>query len=430
MNRTVIITILFVLIYTHLLRAEELALTSEEAVSIALRDNRDILLKAEEVKKAKYKINESLAGLLPTASVAGTYSQKRELYSKDFTSYTSQAGAKLNLYQGGEVVNTIGYNRQGLGVAEALLDKAKMETVFNVKKTFYTLLLASDFANLNKDMLENTQAHLEAAQARYRKGEAAKEEILKMEASLTSVKQAYDASLNQVESSRLLLNNLLYLDKELKIIPNGAFAYTPEDIAYDEAFLNSMKNRPEIREYESRQEQAKRNIEITRAATRPTIYASWDYYSNSQTSLGVAGVSLGTTKSWNDYNVAGINVSWPIFDGFAAKQKVEQAVVDLKEAKLSREKLSKDITMEVKSAYISFKDAVGKLSALDYDVAVYNDNLATVKEKYRQGIASSLDLNDADLKYGIAVFNRNQGIYDYIVAKTNLDKAQGGIDDF
>lgn len=420
MNRIIIFTILSVLISSPILGAEEISLTPDEAIAIALRDNRDILLKSEDIKKAKYKINEAWTGVLPTANLTGGYSRTQGYYAKDYTSYTSQAGAKLILYQGGKVINTIQYDQHGLSVAEAVLDKTKLEIVFDVKKAFYALLLATDFANLNKNILENTKGHIEAMQARYGKGEVSEQDILKIEASLSSVEQAYEASINQIESSHALLNNLLYLDKDVKIVPHTIFAYTPEDIAYDKAFLNAMKNRPEIRQYEAQEEQAKKAIEIAKADTRPAIYASWDYYSLSRT-------GAGTTKNWNDYNAVGVNVSWPIFDGFAAKQRVDQAIVDLKEAQLAREKLVKDIALELKNAYVSFKDAVGKLQAVESDVTVYNDNLSSVKEKYQQGIASSLDLSDANLKYDIAMFNKNQAIYDYIVSKSNFDKASGGV---
>jgi hypothetical protein len=46
--------------------AEEITLTFSEAVAIGLRDNRSILLKAQDVEKAKLKIAEAEGGLFPS----------------------------------------------------------------------------------------------------------------------------------------------------------------------------------------------------------------------------------------------------------------------------------------------------------------------------------------------------------------------------
>jgi hypothetical protein len=40
-----------------------------------------------------------------------------------------------------------------------------------------------------------------------------------------------------------------------------------------------------------------------------------------------------------------------------------------------------------------------------------------------------LDKNDAQLKYEISVFNQQQAVYDYIIAKFNFDLATGGFNE-
>jgi outer membrane protein TolC len=122
----------------------------------------------------------------------------------------------------------------------------------------------------------------------------------------------------------------------------------------------------------------------------------------------------------------GITFSWPVFDGWAAKSKIEQSIVDLKEADIMRQKAAGDIALEFKNAYIGLKNAIVKIDSTESDLKVYNDNMASVKEKFKQGIASSLDLDDAILKYSVSKFNKDNAVYDYVIAKSSLDKAMGG----
>ena len=419
MKRKVLLLIVFTLICPGVLWAEEISLTLDEAISLALRDNRDVLLKVEDVKKAKEKIAEAGAGILPTLNFTGGWTDTRGSLSKDLSQTTTQATLKQYLYKGGKTVNTIQQDKYKLQVSEALLDKTKIETSLNVKKAFYTLLLTSEFYNLNKGILANTKQHLDTLGARYQNGQASKSDILRVQESLSSVEQVSESSLNQVESAQVLLKNLLYLDEEVKIIPNAQFVYEPIDIAYDEAFLKAVETRPEIRQYSAQEQVDKRSIEIAAADNRPSIYASWDYYSRSH-------VSATTTRDWNDYNVIGLTFSWPIFDGWATKAKVEQAIIDLKETQLLKEKTIRDVASELKNAYLDLKTAIAKIKSIQVQVDLYKDTLSVTEEKYKAGLLSLLDLNDASLGYEVSLFNQRQAIFDYILAKARFEKAMGG----
>jgi outer membrane protein TolC len=243
--------------------------------------------------------------------------------------------------------------------------------------------------------------------------------VLQIKSSLDSVKQAYENALNQIESSAAFLNNYLYLDNDVSVIPEGEFSYTEEELIFDQALLHSLNNRPEVKQYEAQYKAAEKAVGMAKADNRPSVYASWDYYHRSN-------VATGTSKNWNDNNIIGITFSWPVFDGWAAKSKIEQSIVDLKEADIMRQKAAGDIALEFKNAYIGLKNAIVKIDSTESDLKVYNDNMASVKEKFKQGITSSLDLDDAVLKYSVSKFNKDNAVYDYVIAKSSLDKAMGG----
>jgi len=420
MKRLICFIIFFACFFCRTALAEEISLTIDEAINMALRDNRDILLKAEDVNKSKAKIREAKAGLYPSLTLTGTWSRNNGYYSKDFSSFNYQVGAKQYLYKGGETVNTIKYNEHLLDANKAILDKTKLETVLNVKKSFYTLLLSNQYAEVNKAILKNTKFHLEYLGARYEKGLASESEILRVKSSLENVKQAYENSLNQGESSRALLNNYLYLDKDVEIIPEGELSYTEEEIVFDQGLLYALGKRPEIKQYDSQIKASEKAVDVAKSDNRLSVYASWDYYNRTHS-------AAGTGKNQNDNNIIGVTFSWPVFDGWAAKSKIEQAVVDLKEARILREKAAGDIALDFKNAYIGLKNAIVKIDATESDLRVYNDNLKSAKEKFKQGIVSSLDLDDAILKHSISGFNRDSAVYDYIVSKSSLDKAMGGV---
>jgi outer membrane protein TolC len=328
MRRSIfVIFVMLGFLYPSVIIAEEVRLSLDEAIAIALRDNRDILLKAEELKKAKTKIAEAKASLLPTLNFIGSWTDTRGSYSKDIAQTSTQTTLKQVLYKGGRIINTIKFNEYEVSIAESILDKAKLDVLLNVKKAFYTLLLTREFVDLNKSMMDNMLEHLQSMKERYKSGQASESDVLSIESSLSNVGQACESSLNQVESAQGLLNNVLYLEKSVKITPEANLDYDKREVAFDEAFLKAMRNRPEIKQYEAQRQANLKTIEIAKSDTRPNIYASWDYYSRSHT-IGTTG---SLSKNSNDNNIIGLVFSWPIFDGWAAKAKVEQAIVDLKE---------------------------------------------------------------------------------------------------
>ena len=399
--------------------AEEISLTLDEALNLALRQNRDILLKSEDVNKAKQDIKEARASLYPSVDLTSAWSRNNGYYSKDFSAFNYQIGAKYYLYKGGETINTIKYTEHLLDADQAILDKTQLDTVLNVKKAFYTLLLSTEYAALNRDILKNTKGHLDFIEARYKKGLASGSDVLQIKSSLDSVRQAYENALNQIGSSHALLNNYLYLDKDVSVTAAGKLSYTEEELIFDQALLYALNKRPEVRQYEAEFKAAEKAVDVAKADSRPSVYASWDYYSRDH-------AALGTARNWGDNNIMGITFSWPIFDGWAAKSKIEQSIVDLKEADILRQKAAGDIALEFKNAYISLKNAIAKIDSMESDLKVYNDNMTGVKEKFKQGITSSLDLDDAVLKHSISMFNMDSAVYDYVIAKSSLDKAMGG----
>jgi len=420
MKRLILFLFIFFFLFSPVLSAEEISLSLEEAVAIALRDNREVLLKTEDLRKAKEKIAEARAGLFPTLSFTGTLTDTRGLYTKDLDQSTTQTTLKQYLYKGGRTANSIRQSKYKEEVSAALLDRTKSEVIWNVKKAFYTLILAQELCELNKAMVDNGNQHLELIRERYKNGQAAESDVLNAEASLNSVRQAHKESLSQVEASLALLNSLLYLADDTRIRPATELNYQPQEVAYDAAFLKAIKERSEIKQYEAQAQADKKAIEIAKADTRPSVYASWDYYSRSH-------ISASTSRNWNDYNVMGLTFSWPVFDGWLTKSKVEQAIIDLKQTQLLKEKTIKDIARELKVAYLYLGDAIAEIESAETDLKVYADNISAARQKYNQGIVSLLDLNDADLKYAVSLFNRKQAVYDYIIAKSDFDRATGGL---
>ncbi len=399
---------------------EKIVLRLDEAITIALRDNRDILLDEEKLSQAKLNIEESRAAFLPEATLGGTAADTRGLYRKDVISYSFTAGLKQYIYKGGKSRNTLKESRYKKEAQEALLEKTRAQTLLKVKEAFYTLLLAKDFSRLNNEIRQFRQGYLDFVRERYAKGELPEGELKKAEYRLSEADSLYEASRDQEELAGELFKSILYIEPNSRLDIEGGFEYQPRELAIDAAILEALGQRPEIRQYEAQMNVDKAGIEIAKADNRPSIYGSFDYTSRSTTSL-----SFSPGKGWQDYNVAGFTMSWPIFDGWLTKAKVEQAVSTLKQDEILKDKLKIGIVLEVKEAYLALKSAISRLKPALMDMDVYQDNLKTIEAKYQEGITSALDLNEARLALEVSEFNHKEALYDSLISKARLDRATG-----
>lgn len=423
MKRLTTFLILIIFLNPAVVLAQDVELTLEDAIAIALRDNRDMLLSAQEAEKAKYKISESRGALFPSLSLNMSEDVTQRIRPKPYKSTYIQAELKLMVFDGMKTFNSVKRDEYALDAKKALLDKTRLETALSVKTAFSTLVLARDFAGLDKKILDNLGAHLVMLEERYKSGQASESDIFGAKASVAAAKKNFEESVNQAEANMALLRNLLYLDESVTVFPNSEFIYEPGELAYDKALLAALEKRPEIRQYEAEVKANKKSVSIAKAGYLPTIYGTWDSYSGDKF-LTSTGGSLG---KWTNYNVYGVSLSWPIFDGFATRARIEQAAADLKGAQLLKEKSVKDIALELKSAYLSLKDAIARIEAAESDIRLFKDNFFVSEVKFKEGMLSRLDLDDAGLKYDIALFNKEQALYDYIIARAGFDKATGGV---
>lgn len=425
--RVFLLTLLLTIniVFSRTGHAEEIVLTLEEALLIGLRQNYDVLLKEKQIRMAKEKIEQAKGALLPSLGAYFNIIHNRQLYSKNYTQANASLNAKQVLYSGGRIINTIKLTENNFEIAQAILDQTKKQTIYNIAKAFYSLLLTEELIRLNKDILENTQEHLKTLELRYQNGQASELEVLKIKDSLKKIEEALKLSLNQAISGQEFLKNLLNLDNQIRLKAQGKFEYpAQQEIALDQALLTALSQRPEIKQYEAQIKSAEKKAKIAKGENQPTIFAAWDYYARSHSS-GVSGVN----KNPNDYQTLGLTLSWPVFDGWQTKNRIQEALLEIQQSQIAKEKLLKDIKLELQNAYLKLKNALEQIKTKETESETYAANLKSIQEKYAQGIASHLDLADAQLQNNIASFNKIEAIYQYLVAKLDFEKATGGINE-
>jgi outer membrane protein TolC len=129
-----------------------------------------------------------------------------------------------------------------------------------------------------------------------------------------------------------------------------------------------------------------------------------------------------TNEKWYPTTVVGVQLSWPLFNGSAKIIKIQKAQIELKKARLQREKAESGLRLE-------FEQARNKLDEANdqYKNAIRNRDLAkdvyeTNLEKFKEGIATSLELTQVHNQYLKAESGYLQAVSNLLTARTQLDK--------
>ena len=336
-------------------------------IELALKNNTDLrtaVLNVDQVR-AQYAISRTKE--LPSLSGSGGVGRSGSAMGAS-TSYNVGLNTSYELDLWGRVKNT---------------NDAALQSYFATEA-------AEESMSLAKRTLSSYEETYRLAKVRYNAGVISAVDLRAQEAQIESAKSSYTAAVRAKEEARNAL--ALLISQEIpQNLPKGKPLSQQFKIQNLPAGLSStvLLNRPDIRAAEYNLRAANANIGVARAAFFPTISLTG--------ALGLVSPQLGNLfqsnrKTWS----AGANLSVPIFD-WGSNQANLEAV------KIAQQKTVVAYESAVESAFKDVSDALVARAALaaQYEAAAaqrkaYNERLRLINLRYKYGVASSLDLLDAE----------------------------------
>jgi outer membrane protein TolC len=159
-------------------------------------------------------------------------------------------------------------------------------------------------------------------------------------------------------------------------------------------------------------------IEYAKSGWLPQISASADvsYRSNSLNDIINSSNSL-----WS----IGAKASIAVFDGFATKAKVDEAKAQYNQSTLQRDDIVDQIAVDIKNACLDTKKAKTIIDTERDAVFEAKEALRLSEVRYVNGVGINLDIFDCQVALAQVEQSLAQGIYDYIMAKSQLDLTMG-----
>ena len=424
-------------LFEEIQQKEGTKITIKEAVKMALKDSYQVYSasKMKEISDEVY--NQMKSSYYPYVDFNASYNrallrskalaktddgEKMVEVSPVNNTFTAQLQANWVLWTGGKVKNTKEYGRLQSERGEYQLRHAKSMVAKEVINYCYMIIYASALVHVQENSLDIANQHLDETKARYKQGLSSNLDVMTQEVRVNNIVPLVLQARKNVELSTLYLRQILNKDPEAPIY----LTWVEDDLMIPEIpdlqklYDMAYEQRPELIVSKLAADIAEANYKVAKADHYPNLSAYGNYGYNGYT---IEGLPDNNHYYWGS-NI-GLQFSMPIFHGFSVSSQVKQKEMYYEDAKASYENLKKNVRIQVKSAWLNLEEAKKRIESTKGVVERAQENLNSKMLRYRNGLISQLELNDAISDLNDSNLTFVQAVHDAHVALSDLNYAVG-----
>ena len=438
-----------------LVSAENVQLSLEQCLEIALSDNPTVKVADMEVQRLDYSKKEVIGQLLPTIDFGANYNrtlEKQTMYmnmdgfggmggdSGDSDEGTTRArsGGDGGIKVGLDNSWSLGFQASlpliapQLGKSVTVSDtqilrsleaarQSRQNLVDQVKSAYYGLLLAQDSRIVIQESYDMARLTHETYVKQAAAGAASDYDVLRTSVAMKNIEPEIIQADIAIRQARLQLLVLMGVDSAFEFEAATKLA-DYEKTMYDEVFAleADYSNNADLRLLDIDTKLLQQQVAMKKLAFVPTLALSANY---NWTSMSNGSPVSGFR--WSPYSMVGLTLSVPLYHGGSRWNSLKAATIQANEMKWQRQNLERSIAMQTEIAIENIKLNVKQIASSSESVAEA-DRAHTIMEKsFEIGAASYLDLRDSELSLTRARLAYYQAIYNYLVAGSKLELLLG-----
>jgi outer membrane protein len=429
-------------------------LSLDECISIALRENSDILIAERRAERAGGVALSSWSTVLPTVS-ANVFNTSRFVRGEQVSEQTVQetrpdgsigfvrstvsspgfaipsysAGITANqmIYNGGASWNIIKQAKQNARATELNADATENRTAMTVKQQYYNLLKAIRTHEVQLEQVKLSSEQLRQSETMYKLGTEAKVAVLTARANWGRSRIVLITQESAIRQAKAALNTSMGRPAAAPVdvvdMIDPETASFPAPMGLDAAISAAMDRNPDIRSSSAQVRTARLGKKVATGGLLPTVTAFFNY-NRSNSELNRLFNNLGQNWSYN----YGVSFSLSILNGTRTYGAISQARADYYIAEEGLEQQRRNTILAIEQS-IAGLDAAHQIIAISRDaIEAAQESLRLEQSRYRVGTGRQLDVIDAQLRFTQARNDLIAALYDYKIAEASLDNAMGTTD--
>jgi outer membrane protein len=418
--------------------AAPLPLSLDEAVARALDLSEEVRAARTQRALAESQIVQARAGALPQVSATLGYSRTIASVFDNVRFPLPENGAgnglgnlpfgQRNIWNSALVISQPLYAGGAVSaareVAEHVRQAADLDTreveaelALQVRSAYFEIAVGDALVRIAEEARTFAEAQLQQVALFRAQGVASDFDVLRAEVDRDNLQPPIVAARNARRLAELALKQLINLPADQPIVPTTPLDPVLLDVDR-EALRVALEERSALRALDEVAAARQGAVRIAEAARLPTV--------STNATFGFQAFSTSPfTDIRRDWSV-GVQVSVPIYDGARVRGQIQQAQAELELVELQRAQTREALDIDLEASLAEFDAARAQIDARRATVGRARRALDLVELRFRNGLATQLDVSDARLLLQQAQVNEVQAFSAYVTTVARLERATGG----
>jgi outer membrane protein TolC len=437
-------------------------LTLADALDLAARQNPEIVAAKQALELTSSRLRESRGNTKPKISIQG--SGHGTLTALPTGTSTSSGGSSVTVTVSqslpGVMPEPFSVGLSPVELSEISLEEARLDLVKTEQKvvldtitSYLNVLKLQQLKDLSGGAHEKAARLLDEVESKIALGVAAQLDLLKAQNQLDQATFSLMRTEDDLCSAMRSLALVLGLPAESEFQLTDSFDVSevlqmkPDEYELEELIAIALENRIEMKKADLSHLKVKASLETTKRSMKPSVNFFANYSHQDTTSFSAsASLDLASgdaswkasldnetsTVSTPDRGLApkststvGINVSFSLWDGGIAEEKLKQAEMSLKIQEVAKERQKQAITEDVYTTSTALKQARVRLQLAENAVFEAEESFRITEARFAKGAGVATEVIDAAQSLASSESGVVEALFDYYLAQARLGKAIG-----
>ncbi len=401
--------------------------TLKHAVETVLKANVALKISKEAANAALAAKKKQKTNFLPTFNATYQYEYIDEettmgaIVTGSQEEYTLISKVTQPVFTGFSLLNQYKIAKLGFDAAKINEKLKRLEIIFEAKKMFFSLLKAEKLLKISQDTVTQITAQKEVAKNFYEVGMTPLNDLLQAKVELANARQELISAQNNLQIAKSNFNILLRRPINESVKLEDVLSYTTFEHDIDYCFKTAKKNRLELKIADLEVEIAEKEIKLAQKNYYPSINLEGRYFKRGTEWDVDGGDYIYDPEGWSIAAVA----SWNFWEWGRSIYEVQEKQSRLSQTQYQKTEILDNISIEVKQAYLNTLESEKNITTVKKAIEQAKENFRINKERYKEQIATSTDVLDAQTLLSKTMTNYYKALYDFKIAKASIYKAIG-----
>jgi outer membrane protein len=414
----------------------DLKLTLKEAQEFAVTNNKSVKSAKLDVEASKIAIWEVVSAALPQVNTSGTFTDNLKLRTMLLPTaiFGDTTGKKIPVRFGSTYNTTFGLQANMLifnaplyvgmetmklanRLAEMNVQRTEIDIREAIATTYYLTLVSEESLKIIDGNISILNDLLKSTKAMFAVGMAESTDVDQMQSNVTMMENTRSSMERNIELNYNLLRLQLGVKSDARITLVETLSTITATINVEALFAQQFDytNNITYQMIEGQEKLSSLALKSQKASVLPTLAGFYSWSKDGQ------GDKIAK-QMWFPNSMAGLQISVPIFAGGARHLGIKKAQVYLRKAQNTKEMITDQLQVQEKQLKYNLVSANLQYKAQKDNIEVARRVYRSTENKFKQGMASSLDLTQANSLYLQAQNNYVSSLMNLLQTKLALDK--------